>query len=149
MPESQKTDVWSSDDCTLYAEDSLTYNQRINVHVDFLRFRDWFEWDDLEDLEKKIYNWHELLVGEKGYLKNLNWNRFYGDTQVNRGAKTVGFSNELTLTYLLPIVKSRVLAHLVLKHMQAFSDYLWRGFLMLRDAARFSNPGGQAVMWWA
>ena len=53
MPESQKTDVWSSDDCTLYAEDSLTYNQRINVHVDFLRFRDWFEWDDLEDLEKK------------------------------------------------------------------------------------------------
>ena len=41
-------------------------------------------------------------MGEKGYLKNVNWNRFYGDTQVNRWAKTVGVSNELTLTYLLP-----------------------------------------------
>ena len=36
-------------------------------------------------------------------------------------------------------VKSQVLAHLVLKHMQTFSDCLSRGFLMLLAKSLFLN----------
>ena len=39
MPESQKTDVVLSTDCTLYAEGSLTCNQHINVHGFFVILR--------------------------------------------------------------------------------------------------------------
>ena len=63
MPESQKTDVVLSTDCTLYAEGSLTCNQHINVHGFFVILRlASMRYVACNILEQIIYNWHGLLA---------------------------------------------------------------------------------------